>query len=105
VFADAGTVYNYSGFKAFNNLGGKTYGAIGSPIGGCTATNSATSVPAYTQGNCLTVVDEKALRASVGVGLLWQSPIGPVRFDYSFPVAKGRYDRTQAFRFSGGGSF
>jgi outer membrane protein insertion porin family len=102
VFADAGTVYNYSGFKSFNNVGGKTYGTTGSPIGGCQATNAA---PLYTQGNCLTVVDEKAIRSSVGVGLLWQSPIGPVRFDYSFPIAKGRYDRTQAFRFSGGGSF
>jgi outer membrane protein insertion porin family len=102
VFADAGTVFNYAGYKAFNNLGGKTYGTNGLPIGGCVATNAA---PTYTQGNCMTVVDEKAIRSSVGVGLLWQSPIGPVRFDYSFPIAKGRYDRTQAFRFSGGGSF
>ncbi len=102
VFADAGTVFNYGGYKAFNSINGKTYGTNGLPIGGCRVTNAA---PDFTQGNCMTVVDEKAIRSSVGVGLLWQSPIGPVRFDYSFPIAKGKYDRTQAFRFSGGGSF
>ena len=28
-------------------------------------------------------------RASVGVGLIWNSPFGPLRFDYSFPLTKG----------------
>jgi outer membrane protein insertion porin family len=104
VFADAGTVFNYAGHKAFSVAGGKT---VGVPVGSvnCVATNSATSTPPFTQGNCMQVVDQKAIRASVGAGILWQSPIGPVRFDYSFPLAKGKYDRTQAFRFSGGGTF
>ena len=47
-----------------------------------------------------------AIRASVGVGLIWNSPFGPLRFDYSFPLAASRvYDRIQQFRFGGGTKF
>jgi outer membrane protein insertion porin family len=102
VFADAGTVFNYNGYRAFNQINGKTFGVLGVPAGGCVGTNTA---PLYTQGNCLNVIDSNSIRASVGVGLLWQSPLGPLRFEYAFPFAKSRYDRTQAFRFSGGGTF
>jgi outer membrane protein insertion porin family len=45
------------------------------------------------------------VRASVGAGLIWQSPFGPLRFDYAVPIAKGPNDRTQVFRFGGGTSF
>jgi outer membrane protein insertion porin family len=51
--------------------------------------------------------------------LLWQSPLGPIRFDYAYALSKddgqwgngpfgfAKYggDRTQAFRFSGGTRF
>jgi outer membrane protein insertion porin family len=40
-----------------------------------------------------------ALRASVGVGLAWDSPIGALRADYAFPIAKQPYDKTQSFSF------
>ncbi len=102
VFTDVGTLYNYQGYKAFTQVGGRTVGVNGVPLGGCVVTNSS---PLYSQGNCLTVEDSKAIRASVGAGLLWQSPLGPIRFDYSYPFAKSRNDRTQAFRFTGGGAF
>jgi outer membrane protein insertion porin family len=105
LFADAGTLFNYAGFKSFNNVNGRTIGVNGFPVGGCVATNVATTIPAYTQGNCLDVRDKNVIRSSVGVGVLWSSPIGPVRFDYSFPLSKDKQDRTQAFRFSGGGKF
>ncbi|HTM73442.1 MAG TPA: BamA/TamA family outer membrane protein, partial [Pseudolabrys sp.] len=45
------------------------------------------------------------VRAAAGVGLLWDSPLGPIRFDFAFPFLKQSYDRTQWFRFSGGTSF
>jgi outer membrane protein insertion porin family len=45
------------------------------------------------------------IRASAGFGLLWDSPLGPIRFDFAFPFMKESYDRTQWFRFSGGTSF
>ena len=49
--------------------------------------------------------DGMDIRASVGFGLLWDSPLGPIRFDFAFPLMKESYDRTQWFRFSGGTSF
>ena len=50
-------------------------------------------------------VDEAKLRASVGVGLMWKSPFGPLRADFGIPVVKEKYDQTQIFRFSGGTQF
>jgi outer membrane protein insertion porin family len=49
--------------------------------------------------------DGAPVRASAGIGLLWDSPLGPIRFDFAFPFMKESYDRTQWFRFSGGTSF
>lgn len=49
--------------------------------------------------------DNMIIRSSVGVGLIWQSPFGPLRFDYAVPLSKGPNDRTQVFRFGGGTSF
>lgn len=40
-----------------------------------------------------------AWRASVGVGLMWASPFGPLRLDYAFPVVKQTGDRVQNFSF------
>ena len=55
------------------------------------------------------------IRSSVGVGLLWDSPLGPLRFDLAYPITKycatgsdnvtQVCDRTQVFRFSGGTKF
>ncbi len=42
---------------------------------------------------------DASLRASVGVGLLWASPFGPLRVDYAVPIAKEDYDRTQNIKF------
>jgi outer membrane protein insertion porin family len=36
---------------------------------------------------------------------LWTSPLGPIRFDWAYPLSKQQYDQTQYFRFSGGTSF
>lgn len=47
-----------------------------------------------------TVRDGLALRASAGLSVFWESPFGPVRFDFSYPIAKTEYDRTETFRFS-----
>ncbi|MBB3591363.1 outer membrane protein insertion porin family [Rhizobium sp. BK529] len=39
------------------------------------------------------------LRASVGLGLIWQSPFGALRVDYAIPVVKEDFDKTQRFKF------
>jgi outer membrane protein insertion porin family len=49
--------------------------------------------------------NDMQLRASGGIGLLWDSPLGPIRFDFAWPFLKQDYDQTQWFRFSGGATF
>lgn len=51
------------------------------------------------------IQDEASLRASVGLGLSWRSPFGPVRADYAVPVSKEDYDEEENFRFSFGTRF
>jgi outer membrane protein insertion porin family len=60
------------------------------------------------QSECLDIRDDASLRSSVGVGLLWASPLGPIRFDYAYALSRVKGsagDRLQAFRFSGGARF
>ncbi|MDH4984549.1 outer membrane protein assembly factor BamA [Aminobacter anthyllidis] len=45
------------------------------------------------------VSTDMELRASVGIGLLWASPFGPLRIDYAVPVKKLDTDNTQEFNF------
>ena len=57
-------------------------------------------------GECLTLSNNNmVVRSSVGAGIIWQSPFGPLRFDVAYPITKGPNDRTQVFRFGGGTSF
>ncbi|BCG73275.1 outer membrane protein assembly factor BamA [Mesorhizobium sp. 113-1-2] len=50
-----------------------------------------------------TLVDQSStgmkLRASVGLGLMWASPFGPIRIDYAIPVKKEASDDVQEFNF------
>lgn len=51
------------------------------------------------------IIDSGTMRASVGAGIGWRSPFGPIRVDFAVPVAKEDLDRTEAFRFSFGTRF
>jgi outer membrane protein insertion porin family len=77
IYADAGSLWDYQG-----------------PI-----SNPATGESVLLSPN------NAAIRSSVGVGLVWDSPFGPLRFDYSIPVTKESFDRVQEFRFGGGTKF
>jgi outer membrane protein insertion porin family len=46
------------------------------------------------------IKDNLGLRASAGLSVLWRSPRGPIRFDFSQILKKEPYDRTETFRFS-----
>lgn len=56
-------------------------------------------------GNDPSVVDESAIRASLGLGVSWRSPFGPIRVDYAVPVAKEDYDQEENFRLNFGTRF
>jgi outer membrane protein insertion porin family len=58
--------------------------------------------------------NDMVIRSSVGAGLIWNSPFGPLRFDYSYPISKWcgtdsigntLCDKVQQFRFGGGTKF
>jgi len=74
VFGDAGNVWGY---------GGPTY------------------FPTF--GQSVRVADSTFVRSSVGAGLVWDSPLGPLRVDYAFPLTKTGYDVLRPFHFGVGG--
>jgi outer membrane protein insertion porin family len=53
----------------------------------------------------LQYADSPAVRASAGASIIWDSPFGPLRFDFAYPLLKQSYDRTQFFSFGGGTKF
>jgi outer membrane protein insertion porin family len=73
VFADAGSLWGYKG---------------------------PTSFPGLSQS--LTVADAKTVRSSVGSSLIWDSPVGPLRVDYAYPLTKAPTDVTQRLHFGFG---
>ena len=76
LFADAGQLLDYVGPTSWN-VTGETLQASGN-------------------GN---------VRSSVGIGLIWDSPFGPLRFDLAYALTKESFDKTQIFRFGGGARF
>jgi outer membrane protein insertion porin family len=49
------------------------------------------------------IANSRAVRASAGVSLIWDSTFGPIRVDYAYPFAKQPYDVVQRLNFSAGG--
>ncbi len=96
IYADAGGLSDYQGPTSW-----AATGEVNTP--GCIrpTTNPATA------GTCLGLQYDSGntVRSSVGVGLIWASPFGPLRFDYAVPLTKGQFDRVQQFKFGGGTSF
>ena len=48
---------------------------------------------------------EESFRFSVGAGLAWNSPVGPLKFSYGYPLNKKPTDRVQHFQFQVGTVF
>jgi len=99
VYADAGGLFDYQGPTTWSLTNEMT------TTKNSNCTPSTVNPP--TAGTCTGLVYDNGnvVRSSVGVGLIWQSPFGPLRFDYAVPLTKGKNDRTQEFRFGGGTSF
>jgi outer membrane protein insertion porin family len=51
------------------------------------------------------ILDTGSLRSSYGLSVAWNSPMGPIRLDFSKVAKKEEFDQTQNFRFSFGTSF
>ena len=48
------------------------------------------------------ITDNGSIRASVGVGILWNSPFGPMKLNFAQPLIKESFDETQLFTFGFG---
>ena len=93
LFFDLGALFGYEGKTNFTPGG----------FGACTPQDQA---PLFTQGTCVTLGgDTTKIRTSAGASLIWNSPMGPIRFDFAKAITKSQYDQTQFFRFSGGAAF
>ena len=97
VYADAGGLFDYQGPTSW-----AATGEVNTP--GCVRPNPN---PPFSPGTCLGLSydEQNVVRTSVGVGLIWASPFGPLRFDYAIPLTKGQFDRVQQFKFGGGTTF
>jgi outer membrane protein insertion porin family len=96
IYADAGGLWDYQGPTSW-----AATGEVNTP--GCVRPTVNPPSP----GTCLGLSYDGAnvVRSSVGVGLIWASPFGPLRFDYAIPLTQGANDRIQQFKFGGGTSF
>jgi outer membrane protein insertion porin family len=85
IFADAGSLFGAgAGAKALNAKCGN----------GPTAYYNG--IPVY---DSVCLADSSAIRASAGVSLIWNSPLGPLRLDIARPLKKETYDQEQLIRF------
>jgi outer membrane protein insertion porin family len=70
-------------------------GALFTDVGMLTGTEDSGAV----------ILDEASLRGSVGFGLGWRSPMGPLRVNFSVPYLKENFDKTEVFQFNFGTRF
>ena len=48
----------------------------------------------------LIIRDELALRSTFGASVFWDSPFGPIRFDFTKPLIRQDFDRRKSFQFT-----
>jgi outer membrane protein insertion porin family len=100
VFMDSGSVWGYKA-ETSNPATGEINGTFlttGGPL-------VCTSATAGGNGCAMQVADDANVRLSAGASIIWNSPFGPLRFDFAYPILKNSYDRTQFFQFGGGTHF
>ena len=51
------------------------------------------------------IINPDTIRSSVGGSIMWSSPVGILRGDFSYVISKADTDETQWFRFSAGRRF
>ena len=92
VFVDAGSVWGYKGETQLASTG-EVNGFVAASQGGFVC-------------QCgMQYADSAFVRSSAGASIIWDSPFGPLRFDFAYPITKTSYDRTQFFAFGGGTHF
>jgi outer membrane protein insertion porin family len=101
VFVDSGSVWGYKAETSNPATGEINSSTIVTPGG----LLNCTSATVGGNGCAMQVADDANMRLSAGASIIWNSPFGPLRFDFAYPILKNSYDRTQFFQFGGGTHF
>ena len=83
VFVEAGTVGLLDANETFDTGIDPTTG------------NQLTSEGFYTK-----TIDSLSVRAMSGLSIFWESPFGPIRFDFTKPLIQYDYDDRKSFQFT-----
>lgn len=51
------------------------------------------------------IMDNNKIRAAIGVGIFWNSPLGPISFNFANAISKETFDKTETFRINFGTRF
>ena len=96
VFVEAGTVGLLDESDQFNEIIGFAQGGpsdlftVGSSCEGITVAGV----------RCQRTEDGLDPRVTAGMSIFWESPFGPIRFDFTQPIVKQPYDDRQSFQFT-----
>ncbi len=80
-------------------LSGAIFTDAGSLFGTSAQNYAAAYVLKHGGTNTLVVQDSSIVRASAGASLVWDSPLGPLRADFSAILSKAPFDKTQTVGF------
>ncbi len=99
VFIDSGSEWGYKG-ETQSPVTGEINGVVNGVV-------CAPPIPPGAKGGgcAMLYTDDAMPRVSAGASLIWNSPFGPLRFDFAYPILHEWYDRTQFFQFGGGTQF
>ena len=86
-------------------ISGAVYADAGSLFGVNNLANDLFNLRDAKGHRTLVLADDSLVRSSVGASILWASPVGPLRVDYSKVMTSEKYDREQLFRFGASTNF
>ena len=106
---DSSTKDAFGGNTYFSTSAEVTFPLPGIPpslgISGGVSVNAGTLYGSDVNISGVTVSESNSLRSSAGATIFWDSPVGPLRFDFTEVINKELYDKDEFFQFSGGTQF
>ncbi len=103
LFLEAGTVGILDESETFNIIHSSNRPDLPVPTNSANA-NSCDGV--VDDGNpattiiCQATIDDLSIRAMAGASVFWESPFGPIRFDFTKPLVQYDYDDRKSFQFT-----
>jgi len=93
IFIEAGTVGLLDDRERFNTI-------VSVPTGSTLSVGSSCEGIRDVGVICQRTEDGLDPRVTAGVSVFWESPFGPIRFDFTQPIVKQQFDDRQSFQFT-----